>query len=56
MYRYILIEEKKNFPKSLLYSSSNGHTGGNKELKESMEDLLNTYNVSLALWGDGKVE
>jgi len=35
-----------------LYSSSNGHTGGNKELKDSIESLLYKYNVSFGIWGD----
>jgi len=35
-----------------LYSSSNGHTGGNKELRNSIEDLLLKYGVALGLWGD----
>jgi len=35
-----------------LYSSSNGHTGGNKELKDSIEHLLVKYGVHLAIWGD----
>jgi len=38
-----------------MYSSSDGHEGGNKILKESMEELLLKYNVSLALWGDDHV-
>jgi len=38
-----------------LYSSSNGHTGGNKELKESIEELLHQYHVSIAMWGDDHV-
>jgi hypothetical protein len=35
-----------------LYSSSNGHTGGNKELRAAIEQLLITYNVTLGFWGD----
>jgi len=35
-----------------LYSSSDGHTGRNKALRESIEGLLYQYNVSLGIWGD----
>eukprot|EP01116_Phalansterium_solitarium_P023117 TRINITY_DN793_c0_g2_i1.p1 TRINITY_DN793_c0_g2~~TRINITY_DN793_c0_g2_i1.p1 ORF type:complete len:500 (+),score=180.97 TRINITY_DN793_c0_g2_i1:103-1602(+) len=35
-----------------LYSSSNGHDGGNKKLKAVMEHLLWKYGVTLAIWGD----
>jgi hypothetical protein len=38
-----------------LYSSSNGHTGGNKELKKAVEPLFLEYGVDLALWGDDHV-
>jgi len=37
------------------YSSSNGHTGGNKELRDSIEGLLFKYGVSVAIWGDDHV-
>lgn len=36
-----------------LYSSSDGHDRGNKELKASIEELLYRYKVPLAIWGDG---
>jgi len=36
-----------------LYSSSNGHDQGNKELKIAIEDLLEP--VTLAIWGDDHV-
>jgi len=35
-----------------MYSSSNGHTQGNKDLKLAMEELWNMYNVTLAIFGD----
>jgi len=35
-----------------LYSSSDGHTGGNKELKVAIEHLLVEYGVHMAVWGD----
>jgi len=38
-----------------LYSSSDGHQQGNKELKASIEDMLHLYGVSLAIWGDDHV-
>jgi len=38
-----------------MYSSSNGHTGGNKELKTAVEPLFLQYNVDLAIWGDDHV-
>jgi len=38
-----------------LYSSSDGHQQGNKELKESIEDMLHMYEVTLAIWGDDHV-
>jgi len=38
-----------------MYSSSDGHTGGNKELAEAIEHLLVKYNVSIAIWGDDHI-
>lgn len=38
-----------------LYSSSDGHKQGNKELKISIEDMLYKYDVSIAIWGDDHV-
>jgi len=38
-----------------LYSSSDGHTGGNKDLKIAIEELLYMYGVTLAIWGDDHV-
>jgi len=34
------------------YSSSNGHTGGNKALKTAIEGLVYKYNVTFGIWGD----
>jgi len=38
-----------------MYSSSDGHEGGNKSLKEEIEELLFKYSVNIALWGDDHV-
>jgi hypothetical protein len=38
-----------------LYSSSDGHKQGNKELKASIEDMLYMYDVSITIWGDDHV-
>jgi len=35
-----------------LYSSSDGHTGGNKELKSSIEHMLLDHRVAVGIWGD----
>jgi hypothetical protein len=35
-----------------MYSSSNGHTGGNQALKEAVEPLMYKYNVTFGIWGD----
>eukprot|EP00027_Filamoeba_sp_ATCC50430_P000393 CAMPEP_0168556174 /NCGR_PEP_ID=MMETSP0413-20121227/8738_1 /TAXON_ID=136452 /ORGANISM="Filamoeba nolandi, Strain NC-AS-23-1" /LENGTH=406 /DNA_ID=CAMNT_0008587095 /DNA_START=114 /DNA_END=1334 /DNA_ORIENTATION=- len=37
---------------SPLYSSSDGHTQGNKEIRQAIEPLLHQYNVSLLIAGD----
>lgn len=37
---------------SPMYSSSDGHTQGNKEFQAAVEDLLYQYHVSLAIMGD----
>eukprot|EP01091_Cochliopodium_minus_P014269 TRINITY_DN4812_c0_g1_i1.p1 TRINITY_DN4812_c0_g1~~TRINITY_DN4812_c0_g1_i1.p1 ORF type:complete len:472 (-),score=130.45 TRINITY_DN4812_c0_g1_i1:27-1406(-) len=38
-----------------LYSSSDGHTGGNKELKVVLEPLMIKYGVTLGIYGDDHV-
>ncbi len=38
-----------------LYSSSNGHAGGNRELRELVEKLFVDYRVSLIVAGDDHV-
>jgi hypothetical protein len=35
-----------------LYSSSNGHTGGNEKLRHAIEHLLVKYQVTLGIFGD----